>query len=376
MLKKLIDESFFNPLLHVFPLFVFLVAEDYLGLSWAWGISSVFTLSFLLYTKYLYPSLFFWQVYSALMWSFIGMSITLTYFILFPPEYRWIVGEFIAAFYLMISLLFKRRMERFISEQAKGKMSMQNNLYEFERLIISMAILLFIYVDVYVGLASLELRNEKYLLGFVTELYLVFMFLLFLYEFIRVKVVRAHLLKEEWWPILNESGKPIGSIQQFASLNDSVKYKHPVVRLYMMEQNKLFLHENTNLSMFNPSLWDSPVFGHIRVGETPEDALHRLTIGHCDYSDLNPVYLMHYLYEAEQEIQFVHLFIANCPISYKTNSKEVKRSKWWTVTQIEDNIDSGIFSDQFKQELLILKRSGLISGLGCNCECILKDTFS
>jgi hypothetical protein len=55
--------------------------------------------------------------------------------------------------------------------------------------------------------------------------------------------------------------------------------------------------------------------------------------------------------------------------------KFIDQTKWWTQQQIEDNLDAGIFTENFKIEYDLLKRSGLLETGKCECSCKLKDTI-
>lgn len=58
------------------------------------------------------------------------------------------------------------------------------------------------------------------------------------------------------------------------------------------------------------------------------------------------------------------------------NKKYIDHAKWWTAKQIEENLESGIFTENFKTEFDLLKRSGLLESVQCECECTLKDVIS
>jgi hypothetical protein len=57
MLKKYINESFFNPILHVLPILAFLLAEDFYGVTKAWIISFPLTILMVGYVLVLYSAL-------------------------------------------------------------------------------------------------------------------------------------------------------------------------------------------------------------------------------------------------------------------------------------------------------------------------------
>lgn len=375
MLKKYIEESFYNPILHILPIFTLLVFEDYLGLVPAWGLSLLMTIGLLVYSKTFYNSIFFWQVYSALMWLSIGLFLSIGHLFDIEDEYKFVLGEFVAAVFFLISILLKHKVETIIMKSSSRKISMKNNLYEFERLLVILSVLLFLYVDIYIGVVSIYDQPSPTVTKLIPTIYLLLFAGILSYEYIRVHFVRSQLIKEEWWPIVNESGKQIGTIQQHASLWDERKYIHPVVRVMVIKGNKIFLQQKAGVSVFNYD-WDLPVSTHIRVGENAEESIFRTLKPDLSPVDANFVFLTNYIIEEAQEHQYVYLYIGSEIEDKLSEDPKLRHQKWWTIGQIEDNIESGIFSEQFKREFEVLKHSGLVVSSICDCDCKLKETFS
>jgi hypothetical protein len=63
-------------------------------------------------------------------------------------------------------------------------------------------------------------------------------------------------------------------------------------------------------------------------------------------------------------------------MAYCIDTDHTEQLKWWTQHQIEENLESGIFSENFKIEYDLLLRSGLIETGKCNCNCKLKQAIS
>lgn len=342
----------------------------------AWTASFAISSGFLLYSRIYYRSIFFWQFFSTLMWLSISIIVTLSSFIDYDRDYKYVTGEFVAAVFFLLSIIFKHQVEKIIVRKSNTKMSMKNNLYEFERLLILLSVVLFIYVDVYIGIVSVLDNKDSNLLGLIRTIYYAMLLVIVAYEYIRVRIVRSQLIKEEWWPIVSESGKQIGTIQEHASLWDEQKYTHPVVRVVFLKGNKLFLQEHAGSKVFGVYDWDLPISVHVRVGETSEDAIHRVLGPEVGFAELNFVLLTNYKIEEAQEFQFVYLYVASDVSLLRPNMTKIRHQKWWTMQQLEENINSGIFSEQFRTELEILKRSGLVESIACDCDCKLKETFS
>lgn len=376
LLKKFIGESFYNPILLVLPVIVFLLGEDYTDLMTAWIISMGTAFALVVYARIKYKSLFIWILTSVLIYILNASAISLSYLIEMPESYRMIAGEYITALYFAMLLLLKKPLEKIIIKFSDKKLSMRNNLIELQKLLIILLLLMFLYADSYIAVENLTHHHKEASLAFVQQTYLILLLFMIVYQFVRVYTVRAQLLKEEWWPIYNEYGKTIGSIQQYTSLWDETKYRHPVVRVVILEGNRIFLQDNNHQAEVYPCSWDTLLTSHVRVGETPEEAINRIAQKRFAINELKTVFLMSYPYETSQEIQHVYLYIAGSFPQYFQKPVDVDHIKWWTIGQIEDNIGSKVFSEQFQREFEILLRSGLVVSCGCQCECRLRETFS
>lgn len=376
LLKKFIGESFYNPILLVLPVIVFLIGEDYANLFTAWVISFGTAFALVVYARIKYSSLFIWILTSVLIYVLNATLISLSYLVELSDSYRMIAGEYITALYFALLLLLKQPLEKIIIKFSDKKLSMRNNLIELQRLLIILLLLMFLYADSYIAVENLSHSQKETSLAFVRQTYLIILLFVVIYQFIRVYTVRAQLLKEEWWPICNDYGKTIGSIQQYTSLWDETKYRHPVVRVVVLEGNRIFLQDNNHQAEVYPCTWDNMISAHVRVGETPEEAVNRTAQKRFGINELKTVFLMNYSFETDQEIQHVYLYLAGSFPQYFQKPADVDHLKWWTIGQIEDNIGTKAFSEQFQREFEILLRSGLVVSCGCQCECRLRDAFS
>jgi isopentenyldiphosphate isomerase len=194
------------------------------------------------------------------------------------------------------------------------------------------------------------------------------------YEFIRVNLIRIRLFKEEWWPIVNEKGSTIGSIQGQESITGSEKYRHPIVRGILINDSKIFLQKRSSKDPIYPDLWDVALSNHVQMNETVEQCVYRTSFENYGMRDIKPILLSKYTQDTATENQFVYLFLICNLKLVDINPDMIDCVKWWTLHQIEDNKNSGIFTDSFVKELEILKRSGLIENGIYNCNCHLKET--
>ncbi|MDD2285193.1 MAG: hypothetical protein PHQ11_07310 [Paludibacter sp.] len=374
MLKKYISESFFNPIIHVLPIVTFLLVEDFYGLEKAWIFSIPLVILLVGYVLVSYKSIFRWYMVSVSVYFFVGLIVSYTHFEEVPVPYNMVIGELVALLFMLFLLVFRKAIQKLVVSISNKKLSMENNMDELIRTTNTIAVIFAAFSLSYV-LVYLFAREQKMLtLNFVYEAYTTLLVLVFLYETIRVFAVRGNLLKEEWLPIVNENGQEIGSINYQTSIgNEQKKFMHPVVRVIVIEGNRIFLRKNLCKDDINPDCWDNAICTHIKLKEGVAGCVKRAAAETYGISEINPVFLANYCIENSCERQFVHLFIS-CRFSDADLQPDAgSQVKWWTIQQINEELDSGIFTENFLKEYELLLRSGLIDSGRCQCDCKLRD---
>lgn len=374
MLKKLIRESFFNPALHFVPIFVFLFMEQTKGVGAAWIFSIASMVIAGAYVRMVYGSVMQWYLMSVGYFFFI----TLTSLVLsrqFPGLFLQPLYTEIVMFLLLFVMFFMRKkLQKWITAMTTKKISMLNNLSEMVRFSQILMSVTFFYVFFFVLFSLNPLSKGTATIQFIHQIYLLLLFLMGVYQTVRVFAIRNQLMKEEWWPIVNQQGKEIGSIHYQNSLwVERQKYNHPVVRIIVLEGNKLLLHQNTYEGDAGIQQWDNALDSHVKYGESIPECIQRVGLDFYGATDINPSFLANYLIENSCEYQFVHLFVSGRIKVERINPKRSLHLKWWTLHQICEELNSGIFTPNFVKEYELLMRSGLIDVGGCNCECNLRD---
>lgn len=372
-LRSQIKESFFNPVLHFLPLFLYLILEDIFSRQIAWLIALPVSLMLLVYIYFVYKKLFDWYVGSTLI--FVSVVTVIGILSLFPvsSSINHIESEIVVLGLFALSLVFRKKIELAIHNASTKKISMVNNLNELFRMIWILGAIIFFYVHVYVLLLIYDVRGFYQIVTFLNNLYVGAIIFVFIYELIRVSIIRIGLLKEEWWPIVSEQGKVIGHIQHALSIEDDRKYMHPVIRVWVVENNRILLQKTKSDMLINPGLWDVAITNHVRMGESVSQCIARTAKERYGLDEFKTIMLSNYTLETECEYQYAFLFVScNLP-EIGLNTKYMDHFKWWTLGQIEDNLSVGIFSENLMLELDIIKRSGLLDSSGlCECDCRLK----
>ncbi len=371
--RKHINESFFNPLLHFIPILLFLFIDDNFGSSVALVVVYFVVVAILVYGYILYAN-----IYKYLGISYLVSSLVFALIIFFPEELvisglKPIFSEIITLSSLVLILFLRKRITEFVSAVTPKHVAMTNNVDEHFRIVWLLSGILFFYSLIYV-ITTQFFNPTTNILNYLRDLYWGVLFFIMFYEFIRVNLIRIRLFKEEWWPIVNEKGTKIGSIQAQESVTGSEKYRHPIVRGILINDSRIFLQKRTSKDPIYPYLWDVAISNHLQLNETVEQCIYRTSFENYGIKDIKPVLLSKYVQDTSNEKQFIYLFlICNLKV-VDINPDMIDCVKWWTLQQIEDNIRSGIFTQSFVKELETLKRSGLIENGSYNCNCHLKET--
>jgi isopentenyldiphosphate isomerase len=373
-LRKQIKESFFNPVLHLLPLLVFLVVDDFLGMSIGWKISFPIALGLLIYVYFVYNRIFTWHlIFTAF---YLVVTIIAWFETLFPVHIvkKDIVYEVVVLFGLVNFIFFRKQIQKAISGIISSVIPMTNNFNELYRVIWALFIVLAVYVSSFVVVEALVKDDILYLL-LLQYVYIGILFFLTAYELLRVQFIRAKLLKEEWWPIVSNQGKIIGSIQHLTSLNDEKNYRHPVVHVLLIDKSMVLLKKREFNDPESPDLWDSSISNHVKMGETIEKCVERSADEKYGINNFRFMYLSNYSVDGKNEKQYAFLFVSCLQAEYKLNPVTKEQTKWWTQRQIEDNLEDGIFSENFRMEFDLLQRSGLLETGKCQCNCKMRDVI-
>jgi isopentenyldiphosphate isomerase len=158
----------------------------------------------------------------------------------------------------------------------------------------------------------------------------------------------------EIFPIVDEEGKTIGEAPRSVCHDGKSKLLHPVVHLHLFNrQGELFLQKRVMTKDIQPGKWDTSVGGHVGVDESVEEALARESKEELGLKNLNPVFLVKYIWESKQEKELVNSFYTISDEVPVTDPEEIDEGKFWTMKEIKENLDKDIFTPNFENEFRI-----------------------
>ncbi len=345
--------KFYNPIYDFFSIIVFITANNYLSVyaSVIIGCASVFVLAIL---GFIFRSeLLHWNIFRILGSLFMASCI---FFFIGRFQNEYLNNTFpiiIISFYLIFLLIFQKRIKRI----DQNKISITNFYNEFFRLT---KIFLFILIS-YLILFFIASNLEMFEIATERSIYYIFIFVI-IYEFIRVNIIRCNLKQEEWYPILNEKGDVIGKVEKKESILGKEKYLHPIIRVHIISNNTIYLQKRKAKELIFPEKWDTAISNHLLFGETIEECIHRTAKIRYGLKGIKPVYLTKYIKETNNEKQLAFVYYVKGIENLKRRDNNIQESRFWTIKQIMEELNSGIFTENFVSEFEELYKKNIYTG--------------
>ncbi len=154
----------------------------------------------------------------------------------------------------------------------------------------------------------------------------------------------------EYFPIVDAMGNTIGKASR-TECHSLTFLLHPVVHLHVFNSNgELLLQKRSANKDIQPNKWDTSVGGHVDYGEEVETALLRESSEELGISNFNPTFLFRYEFRSTVEAELVHSYkcIYDGIINFDPN--EISEVRFWSLKEIEQNLQTGIFTENFVME--------------------------
>lgn len=159
----------------------------------------------------------------------------------------------------------------------------------------------------------------------------------------------------EMLPVVSESGEVLAQASR-AFCHSESKPLHPVVHLQIINRfGCIYLQKRSMGKKLLPGYWDTAVGGHIAYGELVQEALFREASEELGLCDFNPIFIDSYISETEVERELVNMFAITGDFHPVPDRDEVSEGRYWSIEEIENNIDKRVLTPLFEKEYLRYK---------------------
>lgn len=350
---------FTNPILGLLPFLVYLTVYYFTG-NTIWGLLSCFILSAILdfivrtYTKSTTCGLMFGVTLTASVFTFLA-HVLLKRRVLSEDVYPVFFEIFLVVVLLTIRLFRAYLLATFFKK--KNPM---------EKVFLNEFFIVAAVVQYYFTLHVFSLFIVKYIEGISPSVYpilytwvpiMVILFLMF-FQGLKIKTVADRLQSEKWLPIVNDKGEVSGRIAHSESKKMGNKFMHPVLRIALISDNKIYLQERGGKDALDPLKLDHPFESFVLFNEEINlSARKKLVSLLGDNTDVRLSFSFKYVFENENTRRLIFLFIANAGKDSDVEKSSGLQGKFWTIKQIEDNFAQDAFSECYLMEHEFLKNT-------------------
>lgn len=364
MLTKGVKKYLTNPIIGVLPFVLYIVLQTYfLPGQYALAISIVVTL----------VSEFFLRRYFNSRIE--GLTFYVTAIALIVTTFLWIVGSsFIEKDYTdiligEISIVILLMIFRLVKAFLKTRLFRQRTYLEKALLndfFLSAAILQYtLTTHIFTILIYKQVTTRDYnptidhILYVIVPIFIILS--LFVYQTFRTKYITNKLRQEEWLPIVTENGEVTGRIAKTISRKLKNKFRHPVVRIALICNQKVYLQERDMQYILDGGKVDHPFEKYMLFKHEVKTAAHnsiKQMLGHDFEDELK--FVFKYVFENEVTKRLVFLFTIEIDDESLISRTGKMTGKFWTVKQIDQEFNDGIFSECFELEYEYLKHMILL----------------
>lgn len=183
----------------------------------------------------------------------------------------------------------------------------------------------------------------------------------FVIEAIRLNILDRKLHKEEWLPVVTEQGCVTGRVAKSVTKELKNRFMHPVVRIALIHKGCIYLNERDQNRLLNPGLLDYPFEEYMQFNHKIDETAYNLILGESKAESFPLRFLLKYIFENEITKRLVFLYVSEIEDETMFNKLCLTDGKFWTETQIEDNLGSNVFSECFESEFEYLKNTALMT---------------
>lgn len=345
-----------NPAFGLIPLLLFSILASFVQMSVATGTTLLLSLAGFLWVKKPVE-----LIYKISLITFLIVFILSLFFSMQTHVSNFVIVEIIFLLSLIMARLLRSRI---VTRSAKKENVMTRN-YIKETLRVAFQTqyglsihLLVVMLLLLLGAADPQGLDQRWILITAQAVLLAVIFI----ESARLHLLTKRLHKEEWLPVVNESGVVTGKVAKSITKDLKNRFMHPVVRVALICNGKIYLKERDQSRLLNPGLLDYPFEKYMQYDHEIDQSVHNSISRECGGAKHIPLrFLLKYTFENESTKRLIFLYVSDIEDEELFNSLRLSGGKLWTEEQIGDNMGTGLFSECFELEFEYLKNTILLA---------------
>ena len=179
-------------------------------------------------------------------------------------------------------------------------------------------------------------------------------------ESLRLNIFDNKLKHEDWLPVVNEKGDITGKIAKSVTKDLKNKFMHPVVRVALIFDGKIYLTKRKNNRILDPGKLDYPFEKYMNFDDDLDRAVHDAIASETKNDQIPLRFLLKYVFENATTKRLIFLYVSEIETEDMFNSLQLQDGKLWTEAQIEDNLGNNLFCECFEMEYEYLKNTVLL----------------
>ena len=348
-----------NPAFGLMPMFVFSILvlwiDTRFSVSIALALSVVGAIAVKKYSRLIYDI-------STITFA-VSLLLSFTLFGSFPVLNRFVFVEIIFVLTLVVMRLSRGKI---VSRVARGRdLMLKNYLKESFRVAFQaqygLSIHLLLVLSYFLTSTDMPGIANTSLMVVLCQIILL---LIIGFESARLRILDKKLYQEEWLPVVTEKGDVTGRVAKSITKDLKNKFMHPVVRVAMLYDGRIYLKERDPSRLLNPGKLDYPFEKYMQFNHAIDETVRNSLLKECgnkNLTDLPLRFLLKYTFENNTTKRLIFLYVSDIADEDMFNNLLLNGGKLWTTAQIEDNMGTDLFSECFELEFEYLKNTVLLA---------------
>ncbi len=258
--------------------------------------------------------------------------------------------KFILVIILGISAFSSKNIVLAMQKRYTGDIALNNSQMDQIRRSLKLMFYVMLAHSLLILYAAFYMSTEAW--GFIsTALFYIIVGVIFLWQLVSNKLKARHT---EWLPVIDKDGKVIGKAPREVCKKDK-SLIYPVVRLHIFNpQKQIFLQKRTMNTSIQPGKYDAAVAGHVRFGETVEDAVRREAREELNLSGFDFFQVDRTMFYGETTTAMMFIFVAVVDGEIKPDAKETAGGGFFDFKTARRQIGEENLSAGLKEEWPLL----------------------